>query len=148
MTHAEHAVEVFRQGFNCSQAIFSAFAPSLGLDAETALKVASGFGGGLGMMGETCGAVTGAFMALGLKFGHVAAQDKDAKQKTYALVQEFAKRFEARNGAIVCRKLLGFDLGTPEGMKLAVERDVHHTVCSKFVRDAAQPLEEMLRDGR
>jgi C_GCAxxG_C_C family probable redox protein len=144
MTRADQAVETFEQGFNCSQAVLAAFAPSLGLDRTAALKLAAGFGGGMGTMGDACGAVTGALMALGLKFGHTAAGDKAGKQRIYALVRQFATQFKARHGSITCRDLLGFDIGTPEGMKQALERDTHHTVCPKFVRDAAEIVEGML----
>jgi C_GCAxxG_C_C family probable redox protein len=144
MSQVDKAVEMFSQGFNCSQSAFCGFAETLGLERETALKLASGFGGGMGAMGGTCGAVTGAFMALGLKFGHTSPQDKAAKQKIYGLVKEFAKRFQASTGSLACRDLLGFEIGTPEGQKLAVERDVHHKICPKFVNAAAEILGEMM----
>lgn len=146
MTPIDKALELFNAGFNCSQAVFVAFAPSLGLDAQTALKVASGFGGGMGALGDTCGAVTGAFMALGLKFGHTDPADKAGKQKIYGLVAQLARQFEARCGSRMCRGLLGFDLSTPEGRQLAMDRDTHHTVCPAFVREAADILTSLLKD--
>jgi C_GCAxxG_C_C family probable redox protein len=79
MTRIEESVAYFREGFSCSQAIVAAYAPSLGLDRDTALKIASGFGGGMGRLAETCGAITGAFMVLGLKYGS-AASDREAKE--------------------------------------------------------------------
>lgn len=69
MNQSERAVACFKEGFSCSQAVFSTFAPQLGLECELALKVAGLFGGGMGRLGEVCGAVTGALMALGLKYG-------------------------------------------------------------------------------
>jgi len=115
-----------------------------GVDIETALKIAAGFGAGMGRMGGTCGVLTGAFMVIGLKYGKTKAEDDQAKEKTYELVREFAKRFKSRNGTIVCNELLGCDLGTPEGMKLAKEKGAIGTLCPKFVQDAVEILEEML----
>jgi C_GCAxxG_C_C family probable redox protein len=144
MNRIEQAVACYKEGFSCAPAVFSAYASEFGLDIETALKIATGFGGGMGRMGETCGAVTGAFMVIGLKYGKIKAEDNQAKEKTYELVREFAKRFKARNGTILCRELLGYDLSTPEGMKLAREKGVTATLCPKLVQSAAEILEEML----
>ena len=145
MSIADRAVACFDEGFNCSQAVFSAFAPQLGLDRVTALKVAGAFGGGMGRMGETCGAVTGALMVIGLKYGQTTGEDKAAKEKSYELVKQFAERFKARNrGCLTCRELLGADISTPEGMQKLREKQAFTTMCPKFVRDAAQIVEELL----
>jgi C_GCAxxG_C_C family probable redox protein len=144
MNRAEKAVSCFKEGFSCAPAVLSAYASEFGLDNETALKIATGFGAGMGRMCETCGAVTGAFMVIGLKYGKSKADDSQAREKTYELVREFASRFKARNGSIVCKELLGCDLGTPEGMKLAKETGVTATLCPKLVQDAVEILEEIL----
>ena len=117
---------------------------SFGLDRDTALKLAIGFGGGMGRMAGTCGAVTGAFMVLGLKCGATQADDKEAREQAYERVREFARRFEARNGSIVCRDLIGCDISTPEGLAMAREKELFATVCPRFVQEAAEVLEEML----
>jgi C_GCAxxG_C_C family probable redox protein len=124
--------------------VLAGFSKSFGLDEETALRVACGFGGGIGRLGLTCGAVTGAIMVIGLKYGKVKADDDAAKEKTYALVQEFAQRFRARNKSLNCTELLGCDLGTAEGREKVKEKNLAATVCEKAVRDAAEILEEML----
>jgi len=85
------------------------------------LKLASGFGGGMGRLAETCGAVTGAFMAMGLKFG-AATAEREAREPIYARVRELAARFKACHGSLICRDLLGCDLSTPEGFALAQEK--------------------------
>jgi C_GCAxxG_C_C family probable redox protein len=139
----ETAVSRFADGFNCSQAVLSTYADDLGLDEETALRIAAGFGGGMGRMGETCGAVTGAMMVLGLKFGNTSPS-REAKDQMYARIREFAERFKTRNGSLACRDLLGCDISTAEGHKAAAERGLFTTVCPKLVRDAAEILEEML----
>ena len=143
MTRIEEAVAYFKQGYSCSQAIVAAYGPTAGLDRETALKIASGFGGGMGRLAETCGAVTGAFMVLGLKFGSPAS-DREAKEIVYTRVREFAERFKARHGSLLCRDLLGCDLNTPEGLALAQEKKLFSTVCPPYVETAARILEEMM----
>jgi C_GCAxxG_C_C family probable redox protein len=141
MKPAEIALSRFADGFNCSQSVLSAYGGQFGIDDETALKLASGFGGGMGRMAGTCGAVTGAFMVLGLKCGGTSP-DREAKERIYARIRQFADQFKARNGSLMCKDLLGCDISTAEGLELARSR--FSTTCPKFVRDAAEILEEML----
>ncbi len=143
MSNVEIAVASFKAGLSCSQAVLSAFAPGLGLDRPTALRLAAAFGGGMARMGQTCGAVSGALMVIGLKHGHIAAEDKATKEKTYALVRQFVDQFRARNTSLLCRDLLGCDIGTPEGMQLFREKGLNTLVCSRLVRDAAEILERL-----
>jgi C_GCAxxG_C_C family probable redox protein len=138
------AVSYFEDGFSCSQAVLSTYGVQLGLDRETALKIASPFGGGMGRMGEICGAVTGAFMVIGLKYGAADVEDKEKKEKTYSLVNEFIHQFKSRNGSILCRELLECDISTPEGRETAKEKDLFNVVCPKFVREAAEIIEQIL----
>ncbi len=144
MNRVELAVSCFKEGFSCSQAIFSTYATQLGINREIALKIAGAFGGGMGHMGETCGAVTGAFMVIGLKYGRTIAGDRQSQEKTDSLVNEFVNRFKVRNGSIVCKELLGCDLSTPEGMNMAKEKNLRDTLCTKFVQDAAEIIEQIL----
>ena len=141
----ETAVERFNNGFNCSQAVLSSYSELFGLDCDMAFKVATGFGGGMRMAG-TCGAVTGAFMVLGLKYGNSTAQDQQAKEKTSQSIIEFTSRFKARNGSVVCRELLGCDISTPEGMKEAQTKGLFSSVCPRIIQEAAEILEEMLAE--
>ena len=108
-------------GYNCSQAVLIAFCKELGLSQEMAARVATGFGGGM-RHGGTCGGVTGALMVLGLKYGQVEASDQEAKMKAYKMVQEFQARFAKKHGTIVCKELLGHNIGTEEGMKCIKEQ--------------------------
>jgi C_GCAxxG_C_C family probable redox protein len=144
MDKKEVAVSRFQEGFSCSQSVFSAYAEEMGLDLDTALKIAGAFGGGMGRTGQTCGAVTGAIMAIGLKYGATSAADKETKEKAYALVKEFSDRFKVRNDVVTCKDLLGVDIGTVEGRKIAHEQDLYATVCTRLVKDAAEIVEEML----
>jgi C_GCAxxG_C_C family probable redox protein len=136
----ELAVARFGKGHSCAQAVFSAFAEQIGMDYQTAVKLTAGFGGGMGM-GGVCGVVTGAYMAIGLKFGGV---EPKAKEQTAKLAREFAERFKARHRSLVCRDLLGCDVSTPEGRKISKEKNLHDTVCTEIVRDAAKILSEIL----
>jgi C_GCAxxG_C_C family probable redox protein len=144
MSGVEEAVSCFNEGFMCSQAVLSAYSGQFGLDRETALKVSAAFGGGMGRMGEICGAVTGAFMVIGLKYGRTAVQDTQSHENTNRLVKEFVDRFKSLNGSIICRELLGCDLSTPDGLKTFVEKKLRDTLCPKFVRDAADIVEQLL----
>jgi len=145
-SNSDTAAATFESGFNCAQAVLATFGPYFGLDRALALRVAQGFGGGMGgQMGETCGAVTGAMMAIGLRHGRVRADDAATRDRSYALAQELVRRFRQRNaGCLTCRELIGCDLGTSEGQAKAKQMDFHQKVCPKFIRDAAELLEELL----
>jgi C_GCAxxG_C_C family probable redox protein len=144
MKKVENAVACFKEGFNCSQSVLSTYGPEFGLDRETALRLGAAFGAGMGRMGGTCGAVTGAFLVLGLRFGAIQAADLPAKEKTYALVREFARKFQARNGSLICKELLGCDLSTAEGVSRFKAGNLLETHCARFVQEAAEILEELL----
>jgi arsenate reductase len=142
MDRVRAALSRFAEGFNCAQAVFSVYAEHLGLDRDTALKLAAGFGGGMGRMASTCGAVTGAFLVLGLRHG-AATPDREAKEAIYSRVGEFAGRFQARHGSLVCRELLGCDISDPDGLRRARESGLFASVCPKLVQDACEILEGM-----
>ena len=144
MSSIEEAKSTFAGGYNCAQSIVATFGPDLGLDQTDALRVASGFGGGMGRMAQTCGVVTGAFMVLGLKFGHTTTDDIQAKTRTEELCREFVRRFTDMNGSIVCRDLLVCDISTEEGREEARERGLSEKKCNGFVRDSAEILEGLL----
>ncbi len=144
MNHVERAVELFDSGYNCSQAVLAAYAPSLGMTEADALKVASGFGGGMGLSGGICGAISGAFMVIGLKYA-AAEPDKAAKVRTYELVRRAMQMFHEQAGSLNCRDLLGFDLSTPEARGRAAEARAFDA-CTEFVRGAAEILEAVFED--
>ena len=140
----ETAEKRFVEGFSCSQAVFSAFAEAEGIELETALRIASSFGAGMARMGDTCGAVTGGMMVLGLKFGRTVADDKEAKEKNYHLVHKFVERFSERFETCTCRDLLGFDPGAPEASQRFANEPELEKRCSGFVREAAEILEDII----
>jgi len=144
MKKPDQAVECFTKGYNCAQAVFSTFAPSLGLEERKALNIACPFGGGMARMQETCGAVTGAFLVLGLKYGENTPDDPSAKEHTYALVLEFSENFRALHGSLDCRTLLGADMNTDEGARFIKEQKLFRTRCPQFVSDAVSIVEELL----
>ena len=109
----ELALENFESGCNCCQAVLLAFAPECGLDRETALRLASSFGGGFGRMRELCGAVSGAGMVLGLLRGYTGLEDKPAKQQHYDLIQRLCQRFQEEQGHLRCGDLLEKLAGEP-----------------------------------
>ena len=144
MIKSDRAVTVLKEGYNCAQSVFSTFAPGLGLEEGKAAKIASAFGGGMARRGDACGAVTGAFMAIGLKFGSSRPEDKEIKEKSYEIAREFVRRFTERSGTIVCRDLLGCDISTHEGFERAKQQGLFDTVCTKLVKDSVEILEDIL----
>jgi len=143
----EEVVKTHADGFSCAQALLAVYGPELGMDRETALKVAGGFGGGMGRMAGTCGAVTGAYMVIGLVHSMTKIGDLQQKELSYETIRKFADKFRERNKTLVCRELMGVDVSTPEGFAASKERNIARTVCPKYIRDAAEILEEMLADS-
>lgn len=141
-THGDKAERLFREGYNCSQAVLLAFSDITGLDDDTAAKLASSFGGGLGRMREVCGAVSGAAMVLGLVKGYSDPKDFEAKKVHYNLIQDFAARFREKNGSIICRELLTgvktTENGTPEAR---TDGYYKKRPCPLLCRDAAEILD-------
>lgn len=144
MTQIESATKLFEEGFACSQSILAAFCGDCGLDRKIALKLADPFGAGMRGLSETCGAVTGSLMVIGLKYGRTRADDLLSKEKAIELVSEFLKRFTARHGTLVCKELLGHDISIPEQHDFAEAQGYFKTKCPDFVRDAAEILEQIL----
>jgi C_GCAxxG_C_C family probable redox protein len=144
MNKLEKAVDCFNKGFNCAQAVLSAFAGNLGIDENQSLKVSSAFGGGICRMGDTCGAVTGGLMVIGLKYGMTDVSDAAAKEKTYSEAGKFIGEFKKLHGSVMCRDLLGYDLSKPEEVKAYKEKNPGPSLCPDYVGDAAAILENLL----
>jgi len=144
MSRAELAASYFQEGFSCSQSVFSAYAPSLGLDRETALRVSAAFGGGICRMGEVCGALCAALMLIGLKYGKIKAEDAESGELTSSAANQFITKFKESNGSIMCKELLGCDISTPEGWNLAEKKGIFSDFCPKFIQSSIEILEEIL----
>jgi C_GCAxxG_C_C family probable redox protein len=140
------AVECFMNGFNCAQAVFSSYSEPLGIKATDALRIACGFGAGMGRRQETCGAVTGAYLAIGCKYGKVKKEDAVSTEKTYGLVEKFANQFIAKHGSVSCKELLSCDLKSPEGQAYFKENNLKAVKCARYVRDAAEIVETILEE--
>lgn len=137
------AENLFKQGYNCSQAVFGAFSEEVGLDREMALKLASSFGGGMGKLREVCGAITAMFMIAGIQYGYSDPKDSEAKIKHYSLVQLLAQNFKEQNGSIICRELLGLE--KPDGNPIPDARTNNYyqnRPCVELVKSAAKIMEE------
>jgi C_GCAxxG_C_C family probable redox protein len=135
---------IFDEGFNCAQSVIAVFAKKHGLTEEVIYKIASVFGAGMGRMQETCGAVTGAFMALGLEYGFKEPKDQGARAKTLQIAREFVAEFKKRFGTISCRELLGCDLNTTEGQKKHEEKKQRVLICKKCVETAVAIAENLM----
>jgi len=144
MNRIEKALDVYRQTFNCSQSLFVAFRQPDLLDEPSALKLACVFGAGVACTGGTCGAVSGALMAISMRHGRGDVASVDAKTKTYQLGREFMDSFRQRNGSCVCEELLGMNIGLPENMAKAQEQRLFQTKCLALVKSAAEILDPML----
>jgi len=144
MNKVQQAQSMFLDGYLCSQSVLMTYAALLDLKPETAARIAAPFGGGVARRGETCGAVNGAFMVLGLKYGHTSADDLDSKEKTYHGVEQFISQFQERNGSIRCNDLLDCDISTPEGLQSAYDSQLFVTRCPKFVGDAMEILDQIM----
>ena len=145
MTKSEKALELFANNFNCSQAVLTAFAADFGLEEELALKLGTSFGGGA-RNAEICGAVSGALLVLGLKYGHYVATDNEQKSRSYAIAVDYTNRFKETHGSIVCRDLLKYDLTIPEEAACIKEKCLFAQVCPKMIKSAVEILEDVLAD--
>jgi C_GCAxxG_C_C family probable redox protein len=140
------ALKNFECGYSCSQAVLEAFCKKYELERNSALKLADSFSGGMGGMALTCGAVTGAFMVIGLKYGRIAADDLEAKAKTRNIVQQFSEQFRAKHKYITCKDLLNCDISIESGQLYAKENNLFKTLCPQYVADAVNILETILNE--
>lgn len=144
-TKNETATERFLSGYNCAQSVLFAYGPDLGLDADTALKISTGFGGGIARQGEVCGAITGGVMVLGLKYGRGIQQDRTATDNTCQKTIELMSQFKKRHGSCQCRELLnGCDLTTAEGKLRFKEQDLKYKTCVGCVQTVVETLEKIV----
>jgi C_GCAxxG_C_C family probable redox protein len=144
---SDQAAEKFVSGFNCAQAAIWPFCDEINLDSFTARNIACGFGAGIAKHQDTCGAVTGGIMVIGMLVGTKGAQDRSTTEETYAMSNEFMARFEAAHGSCNCKQLLdGCDLGTEEGCQQVKDRDLRNKTCKVCVQSAVEILEQMMKE--
>jgi len=146
MNKSEKAIEYFRSKFNCSQSVFTVFGTEHGLSENDCLKTSCAFGGGMGRQQLICGAVTGALMALGVKYGKAMGDPDENKQLTYEKTREFFNEFIRLNGSTSCRELLkGLDMNDPDDHRKIIEQGLFDTLCEKYVTDSVRIVEETER---
>lgn len=137
MNKKEKALNLFREGYNCSQSVLMACSGMSGVMA----RAGAAFGGGMGRMQKTCGAVTGAYICFSLAYGSESLPGPEEKERLYGKVREFNRIFVERNGTDLCSALLGEDLSTPEGRRRIEERGLTRSVCEKCISDAIEIIE-------
>ena len=143
----EEALRIFNEGFSCAQAVFTVFAQDEDIDAETALRIAGGFGAGV-CSGEICGAASGGVMALGTRFGQHIPGDNGAKMNCRAKTTEFLDKFRRISGGnLRCHDILGYEYNSDEGQARFIESGDRARVCAKLVGDAVDILEKMLGEA-
>lgn len=145
MKPAEKAIKLYKEEYNCSQAILSAYAEELGIDEKTAISVASSFGGGIARTGKTCGAVTGALMVLGMKQWNSEVEKEEAKAHVYNVSNQLMQEFEARNNALNCEELLGVSVSTPEGRAVVKANQLSSKVCHRVINDVTEILDKLIK---
>jgi C_GCAxxG_C_C family probable redox protein len=143
--YSKRAMDLFKEGYNCSQSVFSAFSEETGIDFETSLKLSSSFGGGMGKLREVCGAVSGMFMVAGIKYGYTNPVDIEAKAEHYKLIQLLAQYFKDENSSIICRELLGLDTEI-NGYIPEVRTEEYYITrpCAELVGFAAEIMEDFI----
>ena len=147
--YSEIAAHNFLTGYNCAQSVFLTFADRYNINPETALKLSSSFGGGMGRLREVCGAVSAMFMIAGLEKGYIAPAAMAAKTQHYKLIQELANEFKSEFDTIICRELLGLPPGADEPEPSERTEEYYHSrPCEKFIRYAAKIVETKLLNER
>ncbi len=145
MTKSDDAAGSFSKGITCAASVFSTFAVELGLDEKAARKIACGFGAGISRTGNICGAVSGAIMVIGLKYGKAElSDDPAATEKTRALTRQFIQEFQKKHGSVNCTELLGHNMSIPAEYDAAAKANLFKTKCPAYVQDAADILERIL----
>jgi len=144
MNRSDEALNWFEGGFNCAQAVVAAFAEDFGIDRTTALRIGGGFGGGMGRQGLICGAVTGALIVIGLKFGKISPNDNEAGDRTNNAVNEFSARFKEKFGSLYCRDLLGYDISTAEGREYIKSYNITGETCPPIVQTTVEIVEQLI----
>lgn len=144
MEKKEEAIKSFESGHNCAQSVLSAFTESYGFDRHLAFSISSGFGAGMGRLQECCGALTGAFMVIGIHNNHHLSDSKRSKEASVAMIQQFTKAFQNSRGPTKCKDLIGCDLNTQEGQATFAKQNLGKKVCIPCIEQSVSILENLL----
>ncbi|WP_372752799.1 C-GCAxxG-C-C family protein [Labilibaculum sp.] len=142
----EKAIHSFYNGMNCSQSVVTAYADHLKFDPDMALSVSTGFGGGMGKLQSSCGAVTGSFMVLGIYNSKKHPDNMDARSATNEMIKSFTLYFKALHGSIDCKTILNCDFNTVEGEKEFENKDLKKNVCAKCISDSVKLVNLLLEE--
>ncbi len=140
----EKAIQSFRAGYNCAQAVVTAYSDKCDFDKELSAALSCGFGAGMGRMQDTCGAVTGGFMVIGVYSYRKLSDPAERKEFAYPLIREFNRRFIEHHNSTSCRSLLNCDLLTDEGRQYIKDHNLHETVCEKCILTSVDIINDML----
>ena len=141
----DRALATFRSGYNCAQAVLTAYSDDLDFDKNLGLSISCGFGGGMGKLQKTCGAVSGSFMVLSIYNSNLYSDNHERKEKSYSMIQKFSKKFELIHGTTDCKSLINCDLSTEEGHLYAKENNLFQTICEKCITDSIRILKELIK---
>lgn len=146
MKKSEKAISYFNNSFNCAQSVFTSFGPELGLSEDECLKIATAFGAGMGKQQHVCGAVSGALMVLGLKFGKALNDPENNKENTYDKTAEFLKTFESNNGSIYCKQLLrDLDMNNEKDLHKIKDLGLFENECESYIKNAVELVSELIK---
>lgn len=140
----QEALSLFDNGYNCAQSVLLAYSKQLSTDRETVENLTAGFGSGMGKLQKTCGAMTGAFLAIGLHVGQITKDNNEKKSLSYDKIKDFHQQFTAKHQSSDCDTLLGCDLNTEEGQLRFKEKDLKNTVCAQCIASAIEILQKVL----
>lgn len=147
-SRVEEAVKTFESGYGCAQSVFVTYADLFGIDRETALKLSSPMGGGIGRMREVCGTVSSMALLAGLKEGNIDPSDEEGRERIYLLVRKMSDLFREENGTIICRELLGLEEMEQSAKPGKRTKEYYESrPCSRLVACAAKIVEDMLLDA-
>jgi len=141
----KQAIKMFNNGYNCAQAVLSAFAEDYGLNKSQYLKIAAVFGGGMARQQSVCGSVTASYMIIGLHFGDKLKKYSNAKEKLFSIVNDFNSEFSKKNESVICKEILGYDLKTEEGRIEINKQNLFKIKCEKAIKTAIDILDKILK---
>jgi len=142
----DKSVELFLEGYNCAQSIVTAFGSELGLKEKDALKLATGLGAGINYQGQTCGAVVGSYIILGLRYGIDQARDQEGKARLRMILNKFSEEFTNEYKSLNCKDILGKDVSKDDELEELRKNNVFRELCPRVVKTASNIVEKLLKE--
>jgi C_GCAxxG_C_C family probable redox protein len=144
ITTKEKAIESFKSGMNCAQSVLLAFSDRYKFDDNLAFQISSGFGGGMGRLQKTCGAVTGAFMVIGIHNCQKYSTHSLQTDNNRSMIQEFNRRFLLKHDSLDCKDIIKCDLNTPEGQQYCKDYNTKENICTKCISESIEIVDAIL----